>query len=392
MNSEPLPDLSRATVSSLVYFGCFSLSLFMCTPAFVLLMAHEWHFSESAAGIVISLSVLGNTLGGLVVGSRLWRLGGRPTLFGAVLAMILGYGAAALGGGMARVGTEVFVAGLGSGILSGLSSRSLAYSKHPHRYLSIAAMAQNVGAAVLLGVALPFVGEHWGVRGGYLLVAALVVPCLFMVGTTHGEVHRRTAPAGGGACNRIGIAALLVSTLAYYIMIGVAWTFLGSLGVENGLRAEDVDRAAGVSSLLALVACLLAPVLERSGRMRSWSISSVALTLLGIVGMVLAHGMWSFAAWMLAMNAGWTLNSIVLQCLFPGVDPAGRFIGITAGLTGIGYSIGATLGGRYMETHAASAAFMSAATLGVLSALVLLFVRPRSGEEATHAGSALASS
>jgi predicted MFS family arabinose efflux permease len=375
MTRDPLPDLSRATVSSLVYFGCFSLSLFMCTPAFVMLMAREWHFSEAAAGIVVSASVLGNTLGGLVVGSPAWRLRGHLTLSGAALAMILGYGVAALGGGTVLVGAEVFVAGLGSGILSGVSTRSLTYSRHPHRYLSMAAMAQNIGGAVLMGVALPVVGEHWGVRGAYLLIALLVLPCLFMVGATSGEVHRETAPAGKAACNVPGVVALLVSSLSYYVLIGVVWTFLGSLGTENGVRAEDVDRAAGASNLLALVVCLLSPWLERSDRMRAWSIGSIALTLVGIVGMVLSHRLASFAGWMLVMNAGWTLNGIVLQCLFPGVDPAGRFVGITSGLTGIGFSTGATLGGAWLETHAASAAFMSALALGVLSAMVLLLVR-----------------
>jgi predicted MFS family arabinose efflux permease len=375
MTRDPLPDLSRATVISLVYFGCFSLSLFMCTPAYVLLMVREWHFSEASAGIVVSASVLGNTLGGLVVGSRAWRLGGRTTLFAAALTMVGGYGIAAFGASAPQVGAEVFVAGLGSGILSGVSTRSLAYSRHPHRYLSMVAMAQNICAAVLMGVALPFVGEHWGVLGAYLLIASLVVPCLFMIGATHAEVRRETAPAGHAAVNRRGVAALLVSQLAYYVLIGVVWTFLGTLGTENGLRAEDVDRAAGASNLLALGVCVLSPWLERSGRMRAWSIWSILFTLVGLVGMVLTHRMLGFAAWMLVMNAGWTLNGIVLQCLFPGVDPAGRFVGVTSGLTGIGFSTGAWLGGSALQTHAASSTFLWALGLGVLAAAVLMLVR-----------------
>lgn len=387
MNTDPLPDLSRATVSSLVYFGCFSLTLFMCTPAFVLLMAREWHFSEASAGIVVSASVLGNTLGGLGVGSRAWQLGGRLTLFLAAAMMIGGYGIAAWGGSAPAVGVEVFVAGLGSGILSGVSTRSLTYSRHPHRYLSMVAMAQNVCAALLLGVALPFVGERWGAMGGYLLIAGLVVPCLFMVGATCGEVQRETAPAGRAAVDRLGVGALLASQLAYYVLIGLVWTFLGTLGTENGLHADDVDRAAGASNLLALGVCLLSPWLERSGRMRAWSMWSITLTLVGIVGMVLTHRMLGFAGWMLVMNAGWTLNGIVLQCLFPGVDPAGRFVGVTSGLTGIGFSTGAYLGGGWLETHAASSSFLSALGLGVFAALVLFLVRkprPEGSGNAPH--------
>lgn len=384
MNNTPPVAVPRPTLASLIYFGCVAIALFMCTPAFVLLMSRDWHFSEASSGAVIAACVVGNTLGGLLSGVRVPRAGQRAMYLGASALMVAGYVMAAHGGGAIRVGMEICVAGIGGGVLSGVSARTLIYSSHPHRYLSLLALAQNLCAAVLMGLVIPDIGERWGAHGAFLLMALLGVPCILMTraASTKAHVDEQTT---GGPCDALGVSALLASTLTYYVLVGVVWTFVGNLGLENGLSAEDVDRAGGASSLLSLFVCLWAPRLEHSARMRAWSIGTVAMTMLGIVGMVLSHGLLAFGACMLVMNSGWTLNGIVVPCLFPGVDPSGRFVGLTAGLIGVGYSIGAFAGGHYLAAHSASSGFLVFLVFGMVSALVLLLVRGRKKAAVLHA-------
>ncbi len=375
--SIPRPaSVPRPALGALIYFGCVSLALFMCTPAFVLLMSRDWHISDASAGAVIAACVVGNTLGGFLSGARMSLAAQRAMYLVAGVLMIAGYVLAARGGSAVRVGTVIFVAGLGGGALSGASARTLTYSSHPHRYLSLLSLAQNLCAAVLMGLVVPGVGERWGAHGAFLLMAMLGVPCVLMTRMASMEGHVE-AQAASGKCDAVGVTALLVSALTYYVLVGVAWTFVGNLGMENGLSAEDVDRAGGISNLLSLFVCLWAPRLEHSARTRAWSVFSVILTLLGVVGMVLAHGLLEFGACMLLLNSGWTLNGIIVPCLFPGVDPSGRFVGATSGLIGVGYSIGAFSGGRYLAGHSASSGFLVFLVFGAVSGAVLLLVRAR---------------
>ncbi|WP_322075646.1 MFS transporter [Burkholderia cenocepacia] len=386
MATTSASDLSRFTIISSLYFGCGSVALFMCTPAFVVLMSRDWHFTDAQAGAIVGAAVIWNTIGSLLAGIPSRHVGTRTKLITASVLTVVGYSLAAGGGPPLQIGAFLSIAALGGGVLNGQAIRTLTYSSHPHRYMAFNTAAQNLTAALLMGIVLPPVGERWGVHGAYFLMTLLAIPGVFMACavSVKDHVEEQSSPANGST---VGIFGILMSTLAFYIFMGVVWTFVGSLGTENGLIADDVDRAVGASNLLTLAVCAFAARLERSHRTQAWSILSVFITLIGVVGLVLEHRMLPFAFFFLVVNSGWTLYSVVVQCLFPRVDPAGRFASLTVGLIGLGYSIGSYMGGEYLTQHSASACFVASLALGGIAGLSLMLVRQNGsrGPETTSA-------
>src|SRR3954451_23665819 len=128
MNSDPRTILDQASMSRLqiaavaitvalnALDGFDVLSISFASPG----IAAEWGIDRGALGIVLSMELIGMTVGSAVLGGVADRIGRRPAILGCLAVMATGMVMATTAGGLAGLSTWRIVTGLGiGGIVAG---------------------------------------------------------------------------------------------------------------------------------------------------------------------------------------------------------------------------------------------------------------------------------
>ncbi len=360
---------------------CLAQTFFMGTPGFVGLMAEQWGWTPPQIGLSATAEILGNAAGSLGVAFALARRPVRGIVLAALLLLVGANAWMATSPGPAACAAARALSGLGTGALSGLVFRFLSEGVHADRQLSLAILAQNLFAMLLLSVVLPNIGSapaaFWMISG----LAALCLPALLLFGSRETIVNEQADASQ--PVQRAGAFISLLSLLLLYAGVGVVWTFLDQLGQTTGLGPKTLAWVLGGGTAVSIVGCLLAPRAIAAGHRYSASVLTMlacALSAFALSTEPLGGVLFTVAT--VVFMIGWNAAAILLFSTVPLYDPVGRQVAMAPGFLGLGYAIGTMLGAHLLDSSTPGQAFATAGWWCLLAALgyaVLRLLPPKPG-------------
>jgi len=114
------------------------LSIAFASPG----ITKEWGINKQTLGIVLSMELIGMSIGSLVLGGVADKIGRRPTILGCLVLMTLGMLMAAQTSGVYELSAWRIVTGLGiGGVLAAINAVAAEFSNHKRRHFSVSIMA-----------------------------------------------------------------------------------------------------------------------------------------------------------------------------------------------------------------------------------------------------------
>lgn len=124
------------------------LSISFASPG----IAAEWGIDRAALGIVLSMELVGMTIGSVLLGSFADRSGRRPTILGCLVIMAIGMLLASTTDDIRLLSFYRFVTGIGiGGMLASTNAMVAEYSSAKQRNLSVTLMAAGYPVGVIVG-------------------------------------------------------------------------------------------------------------------------------------------------------------------------------------------------------------------------------------------------
>lgn len=209
MNNDPQDTLAGSPMSRLQVVavattiglnaldGFDVLAISFASPG----IAAEWGIDPAALGFVLSMELIGMSVGSVLLGGVADRLGRRRTMLGCLLLMTIGMFMATTARGIVDLSLWRIVTGLGiGGMLAATAAVAAEFSNRRRRDLCVSLMAIGYPIGAVLGgsIAAQLLGEH-GWRSvfhfGAAATAAFIPIVYFFVPES---VHwlARTQPAG----------------------------------------------------------------------------------------------------------------------------------------------------------------------------------------------------
>jgi len=172
-------------------------------------IAAEWHTTNTALGVVLSMELIGMALGSIVLGALADRIGRRPTLLACLVLMTAGMFLATTAAGPVDLSVWRVLTGFGiGGVLAAVNAVAAEFASTRMRHLAVSLMSIGYPVGAVLGglvVKQLLVSHGW--RAVFYFGAgftAVLIPLVFILvpESVHWLVKRR--PAGALArVNRI---------------------------------------------------------------------------------------------------------------------------------------------------------------------------------------------
>jgi benzoate transport len=169
-------------------------------------IAAEWGIDPSALGFVLSMELIGMSVGSVLLGGVADRLGRRRTMLGCLLLMAIGMFIATTARGIVDLSLWRIVTGLGiGGMLAATAAVAAEFSNRRRRDLCVSLMAIGYPIGAVLGgsIAAQLLGEH-GWRSVFYFGAAVTaafIPIVFFL--VPESVHWLARKQPDGALERI---------------------------------------------------------------------------------------------------------------------------------------------------------------------------------------------
>ena len=336
------PDgLSASLLAAIV--AMLGLMPILILPLFVGSIVDHQGFGTGAAGVVVSMNLLGNALGVLLFSLVMRGLSLRQFVYlGAGLEIAADLLTIELDAPFTGLLLLRLAAGCGGGLVTGAAFNWMARRADPDRGFGLLFAGQFLISAVLL-VTLPFVIPDFGVTTFYVLfiVTAIVsVACSPVLaagepsrGTRalvvepgagpepHGvETRRDTAPLA-----ITGISLALISVALFEIAASGIWAYIERIGVAWKFSLEHIGLALSVGSLSGVPGGLLVVAFgSRWGRTKPilWGVicgvAGLAVLLAGI------EAFWIYLTSILVFSAAWAFTVPYIQGVQAQLDPSGR--------------------------------------------------------------------
>jgi CP family cyanate transporter-like MFS transporter len=333
--------------------------------------------SHAVAGLLGTIPVL---CMGLFAPPAPWLLGrvGSRAAIGAAIALIGIAGVArALVPGALGVILLTFPVGIGIGLAGALMPVAVKerFPGRPALATGIYTAGINTGAAIAAAVAVPLAAATAGWRDSLLVlsVAAAGLAAVWLVQTRGGPAHLRTGirpphlPLG--------------SRVAWTLVAMFALLATGYYGLNSWLPDSYQERGWGEDSAGALLAVLnvasifggllIAWLADRTGSRRLWLVTSSAVQVGSIAGVILLPGGgWVWAAVFGAANGG--LFALVMTLPLDVAEGPAQVGAVAALMLGAGYCLGALSPLALGAIRDASGTFTSA--LWVVAGTATLFL------------------
>ncbi|TCP31026.1 MFS transporter [Sphingomonas sp. BK235] len=162
-------------------------------------IAADWGVDRAVLGVVLSMELLGMSLGSVLIGNVADRFGRRPTILGCLAVMATGMFAAASAGSVAVLSATRLLTGIGiGGMLSSTSAMVAEFSSTRRRGLTMSLNIAGYSAGVILGgtIASTLLGGSGSWRlvfllGGTATVVLLPVATLLLPESPASLLERR---------------------------------------------------------------------------------------------------------------------------------------------------------------------------------------------------------
>lgn len=318
---------SKLLRASLIFIACTSFIVCGVQPIFMGLLTDRLGLSFDQQGWVVSIEMVGMTLGTLICPALMKRYSGRSLcLYVGLLCVAFSLATAWVASNGLLLVVRL-VAGTAAGLIYSYAVSSLGRLPDQDRSFGLMLLLQTP-EYTFFSAALPLLAAQSGsvialcsVAGWYLLIclAALVLP---RVASRNGVPAEHMASDGGSA--RTGRNAL-VGMLFMQIAIYCVWGFIDQLARDQGISAVDIGWAFGLANIAGLPGAGLPALLGAR-------VSRQAMIALGLVSIFVSIGMLTghtdtptklFAALFL-LTFGWVLALSYYMALITTNDPRGN--------------------------------------------------------------------
>lgn len=341
-------------------------------------IGRDFGIPAASVGIVISAFALGSIVASVPLGHRVGRWGIRNCLRGASLIAAAGILVAALSPAPWVLAMAMFLAGLANALGQPAANALIAAQLPPRRH-GIAYAIKQSGvplATFLAGLAVPLIALTIGWRWAFVMALGLAVAALLLAPVDRSIVPGRVETAVDPQSRR----ALWVYAAGLALAI-MAATSIGAVGAASGVAAGLSEKSAGylvaVGGLSALAVRLVVGLwADRRGF--DELTGAAGLLGIGVIGwLAMSSGVpVAFAIGLIVANSfgwGWPgLGNLALARRFPNATAA------ASGVSQMGISAGLLMGPALMGVLATSqgwvVTWVTAATCGLLGALVILWV------------------
>ena len=139
------------TVGLMALDGFDVLSISFASPG----IAAEWGIDRSALGIVLSMELIGMSIGSVALGSVADRRGRRPTILGCLALMTVGMFMATTATGIVSLSAWRVATGVGiGGVLASINAVAAEFSNTRRRHLAVSLMAMGYPVGAVIGGAI----------------------------------------------------------------------------------------------------------------------------------------------------------------------------------------------------------------------------------------------
>jgi predicted MFS family arabinose efflux permease len=348
--------------------------------------AERYSLSDSAAGLILSVSSMAILLVSIPAGALVSRVGARRLTVVSAVTMTLGNVGVGLASnyGWLLVGRAVF--GLGLGMLWVGSTSWLHVAAGDQRAKALSMTSAVIGIGSLIGPAFAgVVGEHLGLGAPFLALAVAnlaVVLALFLESSGTAEASGAEEPAlrdmvraaGGDHLIRGSVLLMLIGSLLWltsYLLVPLRLD-------AAGWSASDIGVAFSVSSLIyAGVSWVVA---RRAERLATLGVAAAATGGLAVSLLVVVASASVGATVGFLMLAG-IATAVMISLTFPlGVAGSSHVsVALVGGLLNVAWAIsgllGPTLGGIAAEAVGDRLTFLLLASITGAAALWMLRAR-----------------
>ena len=341
-------------------------------------IGRDFGIPAASIGILVSAFALGSIVASAPLGRRVGRWGVRNCLRGTSVIAAAGLVVAALSPAPWALAVAMFLAGLANGLGQPAANALIAAQLPPHRHgIAYAIKQSGVPLSTLLaGLAVPLIALTIGWRWAYVLALGLAALAFVLAPVDWSVVPGRVEAAVAPTLRR----TLWIFAAGMALAVAAA-TSIGAIGAAGGVAAGLSEKSAGylvaVGGLTALAVRLVVglwadrrPFNELAGAaillgigVAGWLAMSTAIPVLFAIGLIVAN------------SFGWGWPGLANLAL------ARRFNDATAAASGVvqtGVSLGVLVGplvlGLLATSQGWAITWVTAATSGLLGALVLLWV------------------
>lgn len=308
-----------------------------------------------------------------------WRVAVLCAAFLAVTALLVG----AVVPGYPSLLAALFVAGLGTGFLWGVTLTLISDTAEPDRFFGIKTGSEIIiNASILLIVSL-WVLDRWGFTGVMTTMAvAITVLCLsvFLLPArgVRGVVPVDAHNAGGdGAASNLLVWIGLGGLVFFYAGQTGVWVFIERIGVSRGFDSVMIARALAFTIFATGVGGLAAGALgDRFGR-----IISMAGGFLGFLAsatvMLGSENFGMFFAAMCLYGGAWQFVVVYQIAIVANADVSGRLSVLVAAAAAVGSTIGPAAAGYAAGSETFIALFVLAGVISAAGIVCSIFVHRR---------------
>ncbi|WP_216891555.1 MFS transporter [Pseudomonas putida] len=318
---------SKLLRAALIFIACTSFIVCGVQPIFMGLVTEQLSLSLDQQGWVVSVEMIGMTLGTLLCPILMKRQGGRSLcLFVGLLCVALSI-ATAFASTNAMLLLVRLAAGTCAGLVYAYAVSTLGRLPNQDRSFGLMLLLQTPEYS-LFSAALPLLAAQSGTVTAlcsfglwYLLIcgASLALPRkpAVLIGSGEGT------PAQGGS-SRTGRSAL-VGMLFMQIAIYCVWGFIDQLARDQGIDGVDIGWAFGLSAIGGLPGAGLPALLgARVNRQLMIAVGLVAIFV--SIAMLTGHTRtpMQLCVALLLINFGWVLSLSYYMALITTNDPTGK--------------------------------------------------------------------
>jgi predicted MFS family arabinose efflux permease len=337
-----IDNLAKFSAYSVI--GTVTLMPLLVLPAMVGVLVDEAGMTQAFAGWVASFNFFGGALIALLMALRMHRLNLRRI---AALGLCISILADTLSAFVATPNAWFlllrFLAGLAAGAAHIAALTSFARHDNVERGYGLFVTLQFIVSGLGLYV-LPVYAEEMGVKGMYLMFAALGVISLLLIRQLPGDAIRLQAAARQKSELAVLLATVTILAIVGYALFEAAntaqFTYVERFGVSQDFSDQQIGTALLIASLIGIPGAFTIVIIgHRFGRMGPLTFGIGT----GIAGLLMLIGGGSFG-WYFAgsccLGFAWAFGLPYIQSLMAALDPHGSAIAAGSSAATIGGAAG----------------------------------------------------
>lgn len=262
----------------------------------------------------------------------------------------------------------LFLAGLGAGAIFALSMCVASDMANPDRKFALKIGIESLYGAIILFTLPALVLVKVGADGFMIALAVIVIGVgLLASGFPKGHTKRSEVVDNGQGENTGLVFLGLICLMLFFGAVVSVYVFLERVGQQNGADIATVGRFLAFSAVMGIVGPFLAAALgDRIGRiipqLIGFAVVAFCFTLLSM-----NPGVWGYGLAVTLIPGGWYFAIAYQNGIIASADVSGRYASLMAGAYAIGATFGPMAAGRFIESFGYGALYLVCGGLLVTS-------------------------